>query len=94
VLQRTYELYHRPIWITEFAPADWNAGPGRPNRYSEQVVARFLRVVMPLLNRLRFVQCYAWYPYGGTSRFTPLGCSGLFDKKGNLTLVGRIYAAG
>lgn len=94
LINRTWTLYHRPIWITEFAPADWSAGPGHPNRYSQVMVARFLRVVLPMLNRLRFVQCYAWYPYGGVSRFNPLGCSGLFDKKGNLTLVGRVYAAG
>ena len=88
----TYRLYHRPIWITEFAVADWGASRQRPNAYSQAAVVGFLRVVIPVLDRLGYVQCYAWYPYGGTSRFTALGCSGLFDKKGNLTAVGRAYA--
>jgi|GEM_PF-897759 len=94
LIVHTYLLYHRPIWITEFAVADWGASRQQPDPYTPLMVARFLRVVLPALNRMRFVQCYAWYPYGGVSRFTPLGCSGLFNKKGNLTLVGRVYASG
>ncbi len=92
LIYKTYALYHRPIWITEFAPADWGASHQHPNQYSEITVARFMRMVLPALNRLRFVQCYAWYPYGGVSRFTALGCSGLFHKNGKLTLLGRLYA--
>ena len=93
MLRRTYAIYHRPIWITEFAVADWGAGRKRPNRYPPAVVARFMRIVLPVLNELKYIQCYAWYPYGSHGRYSALGTSALFDAKGDLTPLGRIYAA-
>ena len=93
MLHKTYLLYHRPIWITEFAVADWHASRQHPNAYTQATVVRFMKAVLPALNKLHYVQRYAWFPSGGTSRYTPLGCSGLFDKQGNLTPLGRVYAS-
>ncbi|NNM85478.1 MAG: hypothetical protein HKL96_06965 [Phycisphaerales bacterium] len=93
MLHQTYTHYHRPIWITEFAVADWHASREHPNAYSQATVERFMKAVLPVLNRLHYVQRYAWFPYGGTSRYKPLGCSGLFDKQGNLTPLGQVYAS-
>ncbi len=92
MLNRIHQMYRRPIWVTEFAVGDWSASRKRPNIYSPQVIARFMRIVLPAMNRMRFVQCYAWFP-AQKSRYTALGTSALFHKNGSLTLLGRIYAA-
>ena len=92
MLRNIHHLYHRPLWITEFAVGDWHANKTHPNKYTPQVIARFMRAVLPAMNRLPYVQRYAWFP-AGQSKFTPLGTSALLKKNGKLTKLGRIYAA-
>ncbi len=92
MLRNIHNLYHRPLWITEFAVGDWHANKMHPNKYSPQVVARFMRAVLPAMNRLPYVQRYAWFP-ARKSKFTALGTSALVHKNGTLTRLGRIYAA-
>ena len=92
MLRNIHHLYHRPLWITEFAVGDWSASKKHPNIYSPATVARFMRAVLPAMNRLSYVQRYAWFP-ATASKVTALGTSALFKKNGALTLLGRIYAA-
>ena len=92
MLRHIHNLFHRPLWITEFGVGDWKANKTHPNIYSPQVVARYMRTVLPVLNRLPYVQRYAWFP-SRKSKFTGLGTSALFNKNGTLTRLGRIYAA-
>ena len=80
MLERTHALYKKPIWITEFAPADWKAGPGKPNRFSEEQIEHFMREVLPALNKLPYVERYAWFSSSPES--PQLGVSALFDKDG------------
>jgi hypothetical protein len=91
-LKRIHRLYHRPLWITEFAVADWHATKKRPNIYSPQVIAKFMRAVLPAMNRMPYVLRYAWFS-GPQSKTTKVGTSALFTKTGALTALGRIYAA-
>ncbi|MBV9850357.1 MAG: hypothetical protein JO250_11840, partial [Armatimonadetes bacterium] len=63
-LARVHDLYRRPLWVTEFAPADWSAGAGHPNRYTPQQVQDFMRAVLPAMNKLDYVQRYAWFSAG------------------------------
>jgi len=86
-----HDLYHRPLWITEFAPADWGAGPGRPNRYTPAQMADFMRAVLPEMNRRTYVQRYAWYSAG--PKDAALGPAALFNDAGSLTDLGRLYAS-
>jgi hypothetical protein len=92
MLKHVHNLYHRPLWITEFAVGDWHANKKHPNHDSPQVIAKFMRAVLPAMNRMSYVQRYAWFP-ADESKFTPLGTSALFNKQGKLTPLGRIYAA-
>lgn len=89
-LAHVHEMYHRPLWITEFSPGDWSAGPGHPNRYTTQQVAGFMKAVLPAMNKLDYVQRYAWYSAGTDD--PALGKGALFNKDGSLTELGRIYA--
>ena len=86
-LARVHALYGRPLWITEFAPADWSGKRGISPKQS----ADFLRVVLPALDKLDYVQRYAWY--SATPDDAALGASALFNKDGTLTDLGRLYAS-
>jgi len=79
-------LYNKPIWITEFAPADWSGNHG----ISPQQAQDFMRQVVPELNNRWYVQRYAWFSAGTGDR--ALGQSALFHDDGSLTDLGRLYS--
>lgn len=91
MIKRVHELYHKPIWITEFAVGDWHAKKNGHNKYTPQQVAHFMEVVLPALDKMPYVQRYAWFPARQSS--LPLGPSALFKPDGSLTKLGKIYAA-
>ncbi len=91
-LRAINKLYNLPIWITEFAVADWETTKEKPNQFSEDEVAAFLQKVLPELEKTPYIERYAWFPSG--PNFPALSSSALFDKDGNLTKVGKVYAAG
>lgn len=87
MLQRVHELYHKPLWVTEFCPADWSGKRG----VSPKQVADFMRVVLPEMNRRDYVQRYAWF--SASPDDAALGAGALFAKDGSLTELGRLYAS-
>jgi hypothetical protein len=89
-LEQVHALYKKPIWITEFAIADWKAKTIKDNKQSETDVLRFMRAVLPQLERLDYVERYAWFtaPVDDPA----LGTSALFHKDGTLTKLGEYYA--
>lgn len=89
-LEEVYNLYGKPIWITEFAPADWNATTPEENRHTPEEVLSFMQTVLPQLEDLGYLQRYAWFSFNQDS---PVGTSSaLFDLEGNLTTLGEFYA--
>lgn len=89
-LEEVYNLYGKPIWITEFAPADWSAATPQQNKNTPAAVLSFMQTVLPQLEELSYIKRYAWFSFGqqsaaGTS-------SALFDLDGNLTTLGDFYA--
>jgi len=89
-----YAKYKMPMWITEFAVADWKA-KGKPgkNKYSEAEVLTFMKKVLPELELRPFVKRYAWFGAGNkTYQQEPVRTSRLFDKYGKLTPLGQFYA--
>jgi arylsulfatase A-like enzyme len=89
-IQRIHDLYGKPIWITEFAVADWKAKTVKENRHSPQKVLAFMREVLPALDKLDYVERYAWF--SGSIDSPELTCSALFNKDGELTELGKAYA--
>lgn len=75
-LQRVYDLYGLPIWITEF-----NANPNRSNATNYG----FMQLALPYLETLDYVERYAWFePFSNTADY--------YDASGtNLTNVGNFY---
>lgn len=88
-VQELYDQYSKPIWITEYAVADWEATKRSPSRYSEKQVMGFLRETAAGLREMPFVERYAWMT---KERKDPaLGPSALFHTDGNLTPLGELY---
>jgi hypothetical protein len=74
-LQRVYDLYKLPIWITEF-----NANPNR----TTSVNLEFIKLALPYLENLDYVERYAWFePFSDVADY--------YDTSGNLTDVGDFY---
>lgn len=93
-IDAVYEKYQLPIWITEFAVADWEAlkKPNK-NRYSEREVLAFMQAVLPELEKRPYIIRYAWF---GASDYClhheEVRSSRLFESDGSLTPLGRFYA--
>jgi hypothetical protein len=90
-LRTIHHMYGKPVWITEFAVADWTAKSRPQNRYSPEIVLCFMREILPRLDELEFVERYAWFSLGEDDR--ALGPSALFKEDGSLTALGRFYAS-
>jgi hypothetical protein len=88
-VRETHRLFNRPIWITEFAVADWKAKSREENRFKPQRIAEFLTELLPHLESMDIVERYAWF-HGGVSG-GPLANSKLFNPDGSLTVVGEAY---
>lgn len=86
-LAHVHDLYHRPLWVTEFAPADWSGHRG----ISPRQAADFMRVALPVMNKLPYVQRYSWF--SASPDDAALGASALFNKDRSLTDLGRLYAS-
>lgn len=91
VLQSVYNKYHLPIWITEFATADWNATTTANNQYTAADALGFMQRVLPKLESLSFVQRYSWF--SGDPGSAALWPSALVATNGQLTTLGQWYAS-
>ena len=89
MLDNLYAKYKLPIWITEFAVADWKATSA--SRFTVDDVATFMRAVLPELDKRPYIERYAWK----TRKMSDvnMGTSALFNDDGSLTSIGNIYAS-
>jgi RNA polymerase sigma factor (sigma-70 family) len=86
-LQAVHARYHKPIWLTEFALANFGGSPQTPSR-SQQ--AAFLTAATAMLQRLSYVQRYAWF---GLEATPTDGSMGLFGSGPSATAVARAFEA-
>jgi RNA polymerase sigma factor (sigma-70 family) len=84
-LQAVYARYHLPIWLTEFALANFGGSPATP---TQQQQAAFLTAATAMLQSLPFVQRYAWF---GLQATPTDGSMGLFSSGPAATTVGRAF---
>lgn len=90
LLQKIYDKYHLPIWITEFATVDNNSTTIDGNAYRPEQVLAFMQRLLPRLEGLSFVHRYSWFSGSPTS--TRLWPSALVGADGKLTALGQWYA--
>ena len=89
-MRRIYEKYgRRPLLITEFAPADWQAKIHSQNRMKAPYVLAFMKEVLPWLEKQDWVAGYAWFSFEHNESFGHT--SSLFGENGDLTTLGRYY---
>ena len=84
-----YAKYQKPIWVTEFAVADW-AGK-YPGGYDVNLVQEFMMGACAGLESRDFVERYTWKTR--TLADANLGTSSLFNDDGSLTALGQIYSS-
>jgi hypothetical protein len=83
-LEAVHEQYGRPIWVTEWALADWN----NPDRFSADQQADFARQAIQMMDDLPFVERNAWFAaYSGGDGWDL--SSECFGPNGELTPVGQ-----
>lgn len=90
-LTKIHEMYHKPIWITEFAVGDWHAKTVAENKFSPDEILAFMKNLLPQLDKLSFVEKYAWFSAKTDSPH--LGTSALFNADGTLTALGKYYSS-
>ena len=54
-LSRVHELYGKPVWLTEFALANWKTAATSKQQRS------YMKEAVPMLEKLPFVERYAWF---------------------------------
>ncbi len=89
-LERIHQLYQKPLWLTEFALANWH------NPASEEQQAAYAKILIPRLEKMPFLERYAWFalppdPQGDSGA---LAHSNLCTKSGDLTSLGLAYKDG
>ncbi len=86
VVDATYQMYHKPIWVTEFAVSGW----GYNNASARQSVKEFLQTAIDGLNQRDYVERFSWFSFNTTDGNN--GASALWtNSTGNLTELGRTY---
>jgi hypothetical protein len=88
-LEEVHRMFRKPLWITELAVGDWEAKSAAANRYKPDAVLRFMEQALPRLEKLDFLERYAWFPAKPDNR--ALGTSALFNEEGTLTRLGECY---
>lgn len=85
-LQRLYITYGLPIWITEFAGLNFGS---KDRKMTVEDNRRFMQHSLPMLERLPYVERYAWFSSG------PKDISSLYDSStsSGLSPLGTVYRA-
>jgi hypothetical protein len=90
-MTEVYNLYQKPLLLTEFAPADWTATTPENNKLTDGIVLQFMQQALPWLEQTSWIAGYAWFSF---PRSSPAGTnSALFEVDGTLTALGRFYAS-
>lgn len=89
-LEAMHEKYQRPIWVTEFAVADWSATTKKNNRYSTGQVEDFMRETVAGMRAMPYVERFAWKTR--TVNDPHMWVSALYQNDGSLTSRGKLYA--
>lgn len=90
-MESIYQLYNKeyPLYITEFAVADWDAKTIDTNKYTSERVFEFMKMILPWLEQTEYIISYSWFPFNIDS--IAGGISALYDTNNQLTKCGQYY---
>ena len=81
--------YKKPIWVTEFAVADWS---GKfPGGFASALVETFMTEACAGLDARSYVERYSWKTRN--TEDPHMGTSAIFNDDGSLTPLGKLYAS-
>lgn len=86
-LEKVHQTYNRPIWVTEWALADWD----QPGRFSAAQQKAFFEAGSQMMDDLVFVERHAWFAAYDDLDGWDLNSS-LISADGSLTELGRSFA--
>lgn len=86
-----HEKYQRPVWVTEYAVADWNATKTRRSIYTRPMVEKFMRETVAGMRKMPYVERFAWKQRPINDPI--MGTSSLFNLDGTMTSTGKLYAS-
>lgn len=89
IVQEVYDRYGKPIWITEYAVADWEATATSPSRYSAKEIMAFMGETAAGFRDMPFVERFAWKTRPDDDPV--MGASALYRKDGSLSPTGELY---
>tara|TARA_B100001173_G_scaffold157822_1_gene136601 strand:+ start:845 stop:2215 length:1371 start_codon:yes stop_codon:yes gene_type:complete len=93
IVDKVYEKYNLPIWITEMSVVDNEAETADENRYTSSQILATMRKLLPELYNRKYVERFAWFSATKDSPNYPRqAASILFDDQDNLTELGQFYA--
>ncbi len=84
-IQKIIKKYHKPVWITEFAPQTTSSSKKEPFKFQQKEINQFIIKVCNWMNEEPMVFRYAWHD-------SKNGNTALFDSNGNLTETGIAYS--
>jgi hypothetical protein len=90
-LDMLHEKWGLPIWVTEYAVADFQATSLANNRYTRNDVNRYMQETVQAMRALPYVERFAWKTRASTDPI--MGTSALFDHRGWRTSTGRLYSS-
>lgn len=88
-LQEVHDRYSKPIWVTEYAVADWEATKSAPSRHSEKEIMAFMGETVAGMRAMPFVERFAWKTRANDDPV--MGASALFRGNRSLTPTGELY---
>jgi hypothetical protein len=89
-LKAIHARYKLPIWLTEFALIRFSTTVSFP---TPQQQAAFVTAATSMLQRLSYVQRYAWFALPATTGHNGDGSAGLFRPGATPTVAGRAFEA-
>jgi len=84
-LEGYWEKYHLPIWLTEYSGADFGY---HLRKTTVEDNAKFARESIEMMEKLPFVERYAWYAPRVSSHDRQYSKVGMISRDGKFTLVG------
>jgi hypothetical protein len=90
-LDTLHDKWGLPVWVTEYAVADWNATPTKKNIYSRNQVNEFMEETVKGMREREFVERFAWKTR--VAGDPVMASSTIYQTNGALTSTGKLYAS-
>lgn len=90
-LDLLHEKWGLPVWVTEYAVADFSATSLSNNRYSRTDVNTYMKETVQGMRERPWVERFAWKTRAASD--PKMGTSALFDHRGWRTSTGKLYAS-